>query len=243
MINDHLSEATMNDLVDGLLPAAEVTSARAHMDDCAVCREAYARLSDTVRQLRALPRSGDAPEAAWPAIEARIGSAGGTPPPATEDGRAKVVPLRGSGPTPWRVTLSVPQLAAAALVVSILSATAVWLALPQGAASPASVAAEDPASPRRVLPVSAETADKVAGYNATITGLEEILERGRVLLSRETLVTLETSLETIDEAIQEVQAALERDPASELLLRVLMTHQRTKLQVLRQAATSLHFRG
>jgi anti-sigma factor RsiW len=242
-MNDHLSVARLNDLVDGLLPAAEVASAKAHVEVCAVCREEYARISETVRELRSLPKSADAPDTVWSAVEGRISSSGDTVPGATGDHHPGVVPLREPGRAPWRVTLSVSQLTAAAIVVSLLSATTAWVVVTQGGAGSASVAVEEANGASEVRSVSAEVANEAAEYDAAITDLEEILDRGRMLLSRETLVTLETSLEVIDEAINEVQAALERDPASELLLRVLMTHQRTKLHVLRQAATSLHFRS
>ena len=242
-MSEHLSAAKLNDLVDGLLPAAEVAAARAHVEGCEVCREQYARLSETVQQLWALPKSADVPDTVWPAVEGRIGAATGVPPGATVDRPGSVVPLRDPRRAPRRVTLSIRQLAAAAIAVSLLSATTVWVTLTRGGAPSASVAVEEAGGAHGVRSISLEATEKAAEYDAAITELEEILDRGRVLLSRETLVTLESSLETIDEAISEVQAALERDPASELLLRVLMTHQRTKLQVLRQAATSLHFRS
>ena len=242
-MNDHLSATKLNDLVDGLLPAAEVASARAHVDACPVCREEYARLSEVVQQLRALPRSADTPEVAWSGIGRRIGSAGTSLPGTTDDVPAEVVPLRRRGRTPRRLTFSIPQLAAAAVVVSFVSATTVWLALGPGGSSPVGIASDAPDGAYEIRTASAETAGKVAEYDAAIADLEDILGRGRVLLSPETLATLENSLQTIDDAIGEVREALERDPASELLLRMLVTQQRTKLQVLRQAATSLYFRS
>jgi len=235
-VNHHLSTTKLNDLVDGFLPAAEVASARAHVETCAVCREEYARLSEVVQQLRALPKSAQPPDVAWSAIERRIDAS-------AADAGTEVVPLRARERTPLRLTFSLPQLAAAALVVSLLSSSAVWVALSSGRASPTQVIVDAQEGSSGIRSVSARTADKAAEYDAAIANLEDILERGRVLLSGETLATLESSLQTIDGAIGEVREALDRDPASELLLRMLVTQQRTKLQVLRQAATSLYQRS
>jgi anti-sigma factor RsiW len=229
----------MHDLVDGLLSAAEIEAAQAHVAKCADCREEYARLSEVVATLRSLPRSAEAPAGLWTGIEDRMGEADPGQVAPSEAPVAKVVPLPGAHRTEGRLSFSVPQLAAAAVVISLLSAGTVWMALSGGAnlQVPDSVAGPQQESAAQAVSVD------VQKYDAPIAELEEILDRGRALLSRETLLTLETSLRTIDEAIEEVRIALERDPASELLTRMLVNHKRTKLRVLRQAATSVHFRS
>ena len=237
-MSDHLSTARMHDLVDGLLSAVEVDAARAHVDGCATCREEYARLSEVVGQLRTLPKSADAPDGMWAGIEARIGATDAPHQADTEASEAEVLPIHGRERTLRRLAFSVPQLAAAAIVISILSASTVWMALSSGTTQTPGMAA----SPTLGSDVQAVSTD-AATYDADIAELEEILERGRMLLSRETLATMETSLQTIDDAIVDVREALARDPASELLTRMLVNHQRTKLRVLRQAATSVHFRS
>jgi len=238
-MSDHISTARMHDLVDGLLSASEVEDAKAHVEECGACREEYARLSEVVGTLRSLPRSAEAPPGLWAGIEDRMGEAdpGEMLPP--EAPVAEVVPLPGADRTEGRLSFSVPQLAAAAVVISVLSAGTVWMALSggQNLPGPVSVAETPQESAAQSISLDAQK------YDVPIAELEEILDRGRALLSRETLLTLETSLRTIDEAIAEVRTALERDPASELLSRMLVTHQRTKLRVLRQAATSVHFRS
>ena len=77
------------------------------------------------------------------------------------------------------------------------------------------------------------------GYAEAVVRLQAIIDQGRDVLSPETLATLETSLRTIDEAIDEVRQALEADPSSELLARLLTNHQQSKLRMLRQAAISV----
>ena len=238
-MSDHISTPRMHDLVDGLLPASEVEDAKAHVEECGACREEYARLSEVVATLRSLPRSAEAPAGLWAGIEGRLGEAdlGETLPP--EAPVAEVVPLPVAHSTEGSLSFSVPQLAAAAVVISVLSAGTVWMALSGGQNLPAPVSVAETHQESAAQSVSLD-AQK---YDVPIAELEEILDRGRALLSRETLLTLETSLRTIDEAIAEVRTALERDPASELLTRILVNHQRTKLRVLRQAATSVHFRS
>jgi hypothetical protein len=229
----------MHDLVDGLLSAAEVEAAQAHVAECSGCREEYARLSEVVATLRSLPRSAEAPAGLWTGIEGRMGEADPGQVAPSEAPVAKVVPLHGAHRTEGRLSFSVPQLAAAAVVISVLSAGTVWMALSGGSSLPASVSVAGPDQESAARAVSLDP----QRYDEPIAELEQILDRGRALLSRETLLTLETSLRTIDEAIAEVRTALERDPASELLTRMLVNHQRTKLRVLRQAATSVHFRS
>jgi hypothetical protein len=238
-MSDHISTPRMHDLVDGLLSASEVEDAKAHVEKGGACREEYARLSEVVGTLRSLPRSAEAPAGLWAGIEGRLGEADPGEMTSSETPVAEVVPLPVAHHTEGRLSFSVPQLAAAAVVISVLSAGTVWMALSGGQTLPAPVSVAETPQESAAQSVSLD----VQQYDVPIAELEEILDRGRALLSRETLLTLETSLRTIDEAIEEVQDALERDPASELLSRMLVNHQRTKLRVLRQAATSVHFRS
>ena len=62
--------------------------------------------------------------------------------------------------------------------------------------------------------------------------------RGTALIE-ETLETLDRSLDTIDDALRDVRRALDADPSSEILARMLVSHQRSRLRLLRQAAISV----
>ena len=75
-----------------------------------------------------------------------------------------------------------------------------------------------------------------ARYSEMIDQLEQVLEEGRSVLAPETLVSIDEALRTVDEAISEIETALAEDPNSDLLLRLLTTHQNTKLGVLQRAA-------
>jgi hypothetical protein len=237
----------MHDLVDGLLTPPEAVDARGHLEACATCRDDFEALEAAVQALRDAPLEARPSSDLWNGIQARLET---SDPAARPDG-PDVVPLpvpgslsgpgwgpepgRVSGPTRRRFSLSVPQLAAAAVVVSLLSAGVVWTAMGGGALD-----GRDPALGVRTQPLDGPSARAVAsgqaGYDEAVAELRTIIDQGRDVLSPETLSTLEASVATIDEAIAEVRDALADDPSSELLASLLANHQRSKLRVLRQAA-------
>jgi len=240
-MSGHITLERIHDLVDGLVPASEEVRLRHHLESCSDCRGHFESIEATVRALGSLPDAARPPEAIWRAIEGRMDAgdamdASSAPEPSEG---ARVVPLRVAARGPRRLSLTVSQLAAAAALVSLLSAAVVWKALGGGAvpgATTVATATEEGPSARVVA--LGET-----GYDEAVVQLETIVEQGRDVLSPETLATLEASLHTIDEAIAEVRTALESDPSSELLARLLANHQRSKLRVLRQAAASVQPRS
>lgn len=235
-MNEHITLDTMHDLLDGLVPPADEMPLRGHLTACAPCREEFESLESTVTALRGMPLEAAAPEGLWSGIEARIGASGA---PAAED--SKVLPLSVAPRGPRRFSLTVPQLAAAAVVVSLLSATMVWTTLREGGGAPPTEAAKGASaleSPSARVASLGET-----GYDEAVIQLQSIVDAGRDVLAPRTLETLETALRTIDDAIAEVREALESDPSSELLSRLLANHQRSKLRVLRQAAISVQPRS
>jgi hypothetical protein len=137
------------------------------------------------------------------------------------------------------VRLSVPQLAAAAAVVALLSAGAMRLAMQE----PASGAVMADGTSTEAMTPGGAAARAVSleptRYADMIDQLEQVLEEGRSVLAPETLVTIDESLRTVDEAIREIETALAEDPNSDLLLRLLTTHQNTKLGVLQRAVGAM----
>lgn len=242
-MSDHISIERMHEAVDGILTAAEMSSLEGHLDGCSACRHDFARISEVVTALRTLPRSAAAPNDAWLGIEKRIVDADRDA-SASEHDEAKVLelPTRSEGEAeeevPFRgrrFTLTVQQLAAAALFVALVSAATVWIALD---ATPPSVGpqfAEDVPGGAAARAVSLEG----NRYLEVVDELQQILDQGRSVLAPETLVMIEESLSTVDAAIAEIEAALADDPNSDLLLRMLATHQRTKLGVLQRAAAAV----
>ncbi|MEM7415817.1 MAG: hypothetical protein AAF389_10005 [Gemmatimonadota bacterium] len=237
-MTDHVSPERMNDAIDGLLSAAERSEMEAKIERHEESRHEYARLSEVVTAVRSLPRAATPATDAWAVIAERI--AGAEQETVRE---AEVVPIASA----WAeeaeapgartaVRLSWGQLAAAAALVAAVSAATMWFALDggragAGAAEIASV--EFGGAAARVVSLEGSS------YGDLVGELEAILEEGRALLDTETLVTIEESLRTVEAAIAEVEGALANDPNSDLLLRLLATHQRTRLGVLQRAADAV----
>lgn len=238
----HMDLERMHDLIDGAVPSAERAADLAHLAACPSCREEYGRLEAAVAAMRALPSEAHAPEGLWAGIAERIAS---EPAPADAPGGdgsgAEVLAFPGAHRTARRFALSAWQLAAAAVVVSLLSAGTVWMALAPGTARSSPMAAEptvgEPGSAARMA-ASGEVA-----YEAAVLELQDLVDADRELMAPETREALDRSLRTIDEAMAEIRQALRNDPNSELLARLLANQQRSKLRVLRQAATAVQARS
>ena len=222
-MNGHIDEARMNDYLDGFLEPAERAVIDEHVKACERCAGDLVALSDLVAAMGALPTEAEPDRDVWPDVRGRISVA-------EED--SKVVQFPGTRRRERRwVTVSVPQLAAASIVLAFISGGSVWLAM-SGAAAAGGSTGPVLVSP---LPVM-QTAN--SQYEQAVASLEEILERGRGILGPETIEALETSLQSIEDAIQDAEDALAEDPDSDLLHRLLINHQQAKLRVLHQAAAA-----
>ena len=229
-MSEHYSVERMHDAVDGLLSAAEMQRLDAHGAECEACRRDYARISETVEAIRSLPKAASTPERVWDGIAARIDGVEAGAEPAESD------VLRFPTPVEARRTFSftAPQLAAAALIVSLVSTTVVWTAMGGGSdATPRAAVGSEPGPSARVVAAASTR------YDAVVSDLELILEQGRSVLSAETLLTIEASLTTVNSAIEEIEVALQEDPNSDMLHRMLSANQRTKLGVLQRAADAV----
>lgn len=232
-MSEHLSTERMNESLDGLLSDAETTPIELHLEACASCRNEYARLSETIMAVASLPKQAQVPATAWAGIAGRISGV------VRRDvtGEVPVLRLPTAARGARRISFSVPQLAAAALVVSFMSAGMALLATQGGRGASsirASVTAEGPGG-AAARAVSLED----NRYAKVVDQLEQILEAGRAVLALETLVTIEVSLLTLDDAIEEIETALADDPNSDLLRRLLANRQRTRLGVLQRAAAAV----
>lgn len=220
----HPWQDRLSEYLDGELGDAERAALEAHLDECGDCRATLDELRAVVAFAGSLE---DVPPAVdlWPAIAERIGDAppGATVVDATAWRRARAL----------RVTLSLPQLAAAAIAVMLLSGATVWLALSRGGVGPAAPVATsvEPADG----PVYLTANGLGPGYDQAVAELQQILEEGRDRLDPSTVEVLETNLRIIDQAIEEARLALERDPTNVYLNRYLADNMNRKLQLLRRA--------
>lgn len=204
----------LSDYLDGELDPRARAAVSDHLSECADCRRVLHELRAIVETAGRLP--GTLPERdLWEGVEGRI------------DPRAAPGTLLDRA-SKRRFAFTLPQLAAAALALMVMSGGLVYMALP----------AESPAEPsvRRggevaISPVS--LADPQ--YENAIGDLERTLADGRQHLDPETVRVLEQNLETIDRAIAQAREALESDPGNVFLNSHIVAARQRKLALLRRA--------
>jgi anti-sigma factor RsiW len=228
-MNAHLEEK-LSALLDGELDGAELVAAESHLMECGRCQAELEELRGIKRLAGALE---DRPPARdlWVGIAARLRE---TNPAADPD----VIPL---APRRRRVSFSVPQLAAAAVALMVLSAGgAGGLALLLNRAADV---APGTSVVRPTAGMSFASLDKtaaasgVATYDGAIRELETALATRRTRLDTATVRVIEQSLRLIDFAIGQAREALARDPDNLYLNNHLQDALGRKLDLLRHVVT------
>ena len=196
----------LDDYVDGSLSEGEFQEVELHLASCPACRDAERRLRSVLAQARALPREVAPPRDLWAGIAERI----------QEERRSRF---------PRWATWS---LAAAAVLVMSASLALVHRTAPGGPApSPAFVTA-----PAGLDPTSIGAAEQ--DYQQAAAALLAALQERRQTLSPEALASVEKNLAVIDQALDQVRAALGRDPGNPELTRMLVSTHRKKVDTLRR---------
>ena len=208
----------LSEYLDGDIAAAERSAIEAHVGGCPQCASTLEELRLVTARAAALA-GRPMPADLWPAIAARL-----EPP---------VLSLRRrrhwwSGP----LTIGVPQLAAAAVILMVLSGGAVWLLRPR---SRTSAVASVPSAAAPVVS-AASLGPARSDYDAAVNDLQRILKEGRSRLDSTTVRRIEKSLASIDDAIVEARRAVEADPQSLYLHSHLAETRMRKLELLRRAA-------
>jgi len=211
----------LSDYVDGLMDEAEARELRKHLETCDDCRAIEADLR-TIVQLAHDAQPIEPARDLWPAILGGI-SASSAPRDIASARSARVA---------RRFSFSMPQLAAAAVLLMAVTGTAVWLISSEedGAVSGTIVqnAAPEPSYRLVSLEQEPQVTDEIAALQAT-------LEENRSVLDPATVEVVERSLESIDRAIADARAALEADPGNPYLHRQLDNTMRKKVDILRMA--------
>ena len=206
----------LSEYLDGELTATEREALEAHLETCSDCSAVLSDLRRVVHRARVaenyVPRRD-----LWPGIASRIGA---TPATSPRIGR--------------RWSFSLPQLAAAAILLMTLSGSTVWL-LRSTALSPGGPITTT-ATPA-VTPAINTSRSAAQSYAAAVADLERVLAGGRGQLDTTTVRVIEQNLVVIDQAIAQAQRALAADPANLYLNTHLAETMRRKLDLLRQAAT------
>ena len=229
----HLSVEELSDLVDDVLDADSSKKIRAHLAGCSVCASEHDRLRSLLDASNKLPRSVMPPNDLWPELRASL-----------ESRKSVVLPTATSGPAggssghgPWRST---PMLAAAAVVLVVLSSgiTALVLRSPAGADERPTASAPPSILPRNRSEVMLQAGFRKTEveYRRTIDELQVAVNAKRDRLSPETVRTVEHSIAVIDSAIAEARAALLSDPNSQVLVDLLSASYQRKLDLLRRTS-------
>ena len=222
MSGGHVTDR-LSDYLDGTLQGAAQDRVAGHLAECATCRGVLRDLEAVVTRAGALAPV-EPPAEVWEGIHAAISRAG--PPLRLEAGGADTT-------TPRRRGVSVPQAAAAAIALSLLSAAAAW----QIASGPG---VEGPVAAEQESATATETARLVADVvpeelSQELQVLEQALVTASADLDENTRRILQRNLSIIDRAIQESLEALAAAPADPYLEGHLEAQLRRKVRVLRSA--------
>jgi len=183
-----------------------------HLAECGAC----ARVLDDLRRIVGVAPGyqGTEPETElWPGIAARI-----------EERRVVAFPRRAG--LRWR------ELIAAGLLMAVAGAAGTWYWM--SGSAPAGPVAEAP-----VLTAATPAGLASARYDAAVAELEATLAANRARLDTATVRVLEQSLRSIDQAIAEARAAIQRDTANAYLNGQIAVNMRKKLSVLRLATRAI----
>jgi hypothetical protein len=219
--HDHIT-AQLSGYLDDELTAAERTAVDAHLAGCPGCRSVLDDLRTIVRTAARLPESTPRGELAvdrelWDGIAHRVASGA----------RAAPFPPRSAR----RFSFTLPQLAAAGILLMLMSGALVYLARPAVGPADVAVTMPDPAMTGDTRLVN--FADPQ--YDGAVADLERTLELGRSRLDPETVRVLEQNLSAIDAAIEQSRRALDADPANAFLSHHLVSARQRKLALLRRA--------
>lgn len=207
----------LSEYMDGELPPAEREALAAHVLECAECGRTLQELRQVVaRAGQVLDREPE--RDLWSSIAARISAEGVAP--------ATVL----STSSKRRVSFSIPQLAAASVVLMLLSAGTMYLLLDgeQATTTAQAPAATQPAVHPTVRAVT-------HNYDDAVQELEGVLERNRDQLDTTTVRVLEQNLAIIDRAIRDARAALGQQPSNPYLTKYLDQAMQRKVQLLQRA--------
>jgi hypothetical protein len=219
----------LSDYLDDELSASERTAVESHLAGCAECARVLADLKRVVARaqgLEARPPQSDL----WTAVAAQI------------DRQASLIPFAARR----RVTFTLPQLAAAAVLLITVSAGIAWQMAERLRGDTDSVAVQAVPPPVDTAPLASRSVGddvQVATvsvsdpqYDAAVVDLEKALKEGRGRLDENTIAIVEHNLQIIDQAIEQARQALAGDPANSYLSSHLFEARRRKLDLLRRAA-------
>jgi predicted anti-sigma-YlaC factor YlaD len=220
----------LSEYLDDELSPDEMSLVEAHLGECESCRRTLEELRDVVARADGLGERA-LPDDLWPGIAARIRAH-------AETSGSSVSTGEGASIIPWRrrrIVISIPQLAAAAVLLMAFAGGMTWWA---GAGSTDGSAGDSRGSGSAAAVSTADlaTAPAAQRYAAAIDDLERALFDPDGPLPPATAAKIRSSLRTIDRAIEDARRALEDAPADGYVKQHLTATMRRKIEYLRQSA-------
>jgi anti-sigma-K factor RskA len=212
----------LDDYVTGDLNEDARAPVEEHVATCAMCAEEVRSLKKVLERAADLPKSIDPPAEAWSNIRAAI---------LREENAVKSVALPRRQHF-WNRRFALVA-AAAAIVVAVLSSSATAWYL--STRSTPEVAFRGPIDSRRGLAAYTAFTIEENNYLRTVASLQAILDQQESVLAPETIAQLKSSLRTIDEAILEARSALARDPSNRLLIDMVSSSYKQKVDLLKRS--------
>jgi len=220
----------LSEYLDGELGSAERDALEAHLDQCTACTATLVELRRVAESARALPGEDLGPvqqSELWARIAPRLT-------PRRQFWGERIASIL--NPMGGRYTLSVPQLATAALALVVATAGIAFLsarwAARRGAPPIVAERADTTATPDGTALASFDE----ARYAAAVAELENTLKTHRDQLDPATVRALEDNLALIDEAVVDAKRALIADPSNPYLSGHLANQMHRKVRVLQRAA-------
>ena len=207
----------LDEYVDGSLAEAEFQALEMHLAECEACRREERLLRALLAHAEALPEEKMPERDLWAGIAAQI-----------RDGNVV------RGPASWWRN---PAALAAAAAVVIAVSGALLVVRPGGTPGPSAGASPSAEGVRQLAAVTASQAglrEAEREYARATADLMQVLEAQRPTLSPETARTIEENLKTIDQALAQVRAALEKDPTDARLAHLLTTTHQKKVDALQR---------
>ena len=218
----------LSEYLDGELNETEGRSLEAHLASCAECAATLEELRGVTARAGSLD---DRPPAhdLWAGIARRIGAgaaaAGDVPPIESAPTRTRAFLAR-------RLSFSLPQLAAAAVALIVVSgAVSRWVGVSGHPGSAVGVSSP----PGFTVATAAEFGG--AKYDSAVVELQQALSANQGDLDSTTVRVIQQNLAIIDQAIDQAQRALASDPGNVYLNNHLAGALKRKIELLRRAAS------
>jgi len=222
----------LSEYLDDELKPDERSTIERHLAGCEACAATLEDLRRVVERARSLPPRAPAADL-WRGIAARIDA------PAAGTGRMAAFQPR----APRRFSFTLPQLAAASVLLAVMSGGAAWrlAGRPESPRDDRSHSSADvQVRPSADVPPDAVRFESVAladaQYDSAVADLQQAVRKGRGHLDPATIAIVEQNLKIIDRAIDQARQAVTDDPGNSFLTSHLVETRRKKLDLLRRAA-------